>query len=38
MQVPAGSRFTDTLLSELNRTGLPVRTYIATRADGSGVT
>jgi cytochrome c peroxidase len=37
MQVPAGSRFTDTLVSALNRTGLPVRTYIVTRADGSRV-
>jgi hypothetical protein len=38
MQVPAGSRFTDTLVSARNRTGLPPRTYIVTKADGSTVT
>jgi hypothetical protein len=38
MQVPAGSRFTDTLVSALNRTSLPVRTYIVTKPDGSKVT
>jgi len=38
MQVPAGSRFTDTQVSALNRTNLPLRTYIVTRPDGSTVT
>src|SRR5262249_4022763 len=38
MQVPAGSRFTDTMVSALNRTMLPVRTYIVTKPDGSKVT
>ena len=38
MQVPAGSRFTNTMVSALNRTGLPVRTYIVTKPDGSQVT
>jgi cytochrome c peroxidase len=38
MQVPAGSRFTDTQVSALNRTHLPLRTYIVTNADGSQVT
>jgi cytochrome c peroxidase len=38
MQVPAGSRFTDTLVSALNRTGLPLRTYAVTKPDGSRVT
>jgi cytochrome c peroxidase len=38
MQVPAGSRFTDTLVSALNRTALPVRSYVVTNADGSRVT
>ena len=36
--MPAGSRFTDTLVSMLNRTGLPLRTYIVANADGSKVT
>jgi cytochrome c peroxidase len=35
MQVPPGSRFTDTLVSALNQTGLPLRTYIITTPDGS---
>jgi cytochrome c peroxidase len=38
MRVPPGSRFTDTLVSAVNRTGLPLRTYIVTNADGSRVT
>jgi len=38
MQVPPGSRFTDTQVSALNRTGLPVRTFIVTKPDGSTVT
>jgi cytochrome c peroxidase len=38
MQVPPGSRFTDTLVSALNQTGLPLRTYIVTKSDGSTAT
>jgi cytochrome c peroxidase len=38
MQVPPGSRFTDTLVSALNQTGLPLRTYIVTTPDGSTAT
>ena len=38
MQVLAGSRFTDTLVSALNRTGLPLPTYVVTTADGSTMT
>jgi cytochrome c peroxidase len=38
MQVPPGSRFTDTLVSALNQTGLPLRTYIVTTSDGSTAT
>jgi len=37
MQVPAGSRFTDTLVSAMNKTGLRLRTYIVTKPDGSKV-